>query len=99
MGVKMQHNKENLANITTNSYFLHKVKAGELHTYEVNHQEVEINPEDGEIYYIRVSIGAGAGSLGGTLTALGQGKTIFLDDPDIAKYAVLTMEKESPIWN
>ncbi len=100
MGVKMQHNKENLATIITNSYFLHKVKAGELHTYEVNGmhpEEVEINAEDGEIYYIRVSIGAGAGSLGGTLTALGQGKTIFLDDPDIAKYAVLTMEQESPI--
>lgn len=102
LGVKMKHNKENLANITTNSYFFHKVKAGVLHTYEVNaknSQDVEINAEDGEIYYIRVSIGPGAGSLGGTLTALGQGKTIFLDDPDIAKYAVLTMEKESPIWN
>lgn len=100
IGIKMEYNKENLATITTNSYFLHKIKAGELHTYHVNGMYpagVEVNAADGEIYYIRVSIGAGAGSLGGTLTALGQGKTIFLDDPDIAKYAVLTMEKESPV--
>ena len=101
IGVKMQNNHEKLANIVTNSYFLHKVKAGELQTYTVegmNKRTVEIDPVDGEIYYIRVSLGLGAGSLGGTLTALGQGETIFLDDPDIAKYAVLTMEKESPVW-
>jgi len=97
IGFKIKYNDQKLANIKTYSYLLHKVKAGETHKYErsgMNSKEIKIDAKDGEIYFVRVSYGSGAETFGGLVG----GESIFIDNPDMAKYAILTMKMESPIW-
>ncbi len=97
IGLKVKHNGQKLANIKTYSYYLHKVPAGSKNIYQKKGypDKVTIDAEDGQIYFIRVSYGSGAQSFGG----LASGVSIFLDNPKMAKYAILTMKKKSQPWN
>lgn len=97
---KVEYNGNLFINIKTHSYHLHKVKAGEIHRYNqknLKKEVVEIDAKDGEIYFIR-------GSFGGTGEALmnnfNSSNTlyIFLDNPKIAEYVILTMKKQSPTY-
>ena len=98
LACKVEYNGEKLINIKTYSYYLHKVKAGEIHKYNWNNSKkdiLEIDAIDGEIYFIR---GAFAASFEpwNTISTVRNGMNIFLDNPNTAKYAILTMKKESP---
>lgn len=97
---KVEYNGGAFINIKTHSYFLHKVKAGEMHKYNEKNSKkdiIEIDAKDGEIYYIR-------GSFGGTDEAftnnlnLSNSLHIFQDNPKVAKYVILSMKKESPTY-
>lgn len=82
---------------------MHKVKANEIHKYNWNNHEnnkVEINAEDGKTYFIRGSFEAvgmnwnGMNDMNG-IGMIGNSMSIFIDNPKIARYMVLTMKKES----
>lgn len=98
LACKVEYSGKSFINIKTHSYYLHKVKAGEVHKYNqknLKNDIIEINAKDGEIYFIR-------GSFGGTgeafINNMNMSNTlhIFQDNPKIAKYVILTMKKESP---
>ena len=97
---KVEYNGKLFINIKTHSYYLHKIKAGEIHKYNqksLKKEITEIDAKDGEIYFIR-------GSFGGTGEALmnnfNSSNTlyIFQDNPKIAKHLILTMKKVSPTY-
>lgn len=98
LACKVEYNGNSFINIKTHSYFLHKVKAGEVHKYNqksLKKDVIEIDAKDGEIYFIR-------GSFGGTGEAfinnlnISNSLHIFKDNPKVAEYVILTMKKESP---
>lgn len=106
LNCKVEYNGTSLVNLKTKSYYLHKIKANEIHKYNWNNNEnnkVEINAEDGKIYFIRGSFEAvemnwnpmnNNGMIGNGM--IGNSMSIFIDNPKIARYMVLTMKKESP---
>ncbi|WP_400077947.1 hypothetical protein [Winogradskyella sp. R77965] len=98
LACKVEYNGESFINIKTHSYFVHKVKANEVHKYNTKSAKkdvLEINAKEGEIYFIR-------GSFGGTGEAfvnnLNTSNTvhIFEDNPKVASSVILTMKKVSP---
>ena len=98
LACKVEYNGNSFINIKTHSYFLHKIKAGEVHKYNqksLKKDVIEINAKDGDIYFIR-------GSFGGTGEAfinnmnMSNSLHIFKDNPKVAEYVILTMKKESP---
>jgi hypothetical protein len=121
LNCKVEYNGTSLVNLKTNSYYLHKIKANEIHKYNWNNSSkkiVEINAKDGVVYYIRASFEAEyinwdlnkmyAGmqnssvmNLNGkdfgmqNLPTWSNSMSIFIDNPMIARYMVLTMKKES----
>ncbi|WP_298239511.1 DUF2846 domain-containing protein [uncultured Algibacter sp.] len=125
LACKVEYNGESFVNIKTYSYYLHKVKAGEVHTYNWNNDKkniITIKPSTGETYFIRGSFKASfeqwepwrtntgwssqstfsSGSISNNTTGFNSGfmvtngMNIFIDNPNTAKYAILTMKKESP---
>jgi hypothetical protein len=122
LNCKVDYNGTSLVNLKTKSYYLHKVKANEIHKYNWNNSSkiiVEINAKEGEVYFIRGSFGAeyinwdtnkmypgmqnssvinSNGKSFGTqnFPTWSNGMNIFIDNPKIARYMVLTMKKESP---
>ena len=95
---KVEYNGEPLINIKTNSYYLQKIKAGEVHKYNQKNLKkdiIEIDAVDGEIYFIRGSFG-GTGEAFTNNLNMSNSLHIFLDNPKVAKYVILTMQKESP---
>jgi len=100
LNCKVEYNRTKLVNLKPNSYYLHKIKTNETHKYNWNNSSksvVEINAKEGEVYFIRGSVGADRQSLDAIVT-FGAGMKIAIDNPKIAKYVVLTMKKESPIY-
>ena len=100
LNCKVEYNGASLVNLKTKSYYLHKVKANEIHKYNWNYSSkivVEINAKDGEVYFIRGSFGAEYQPLN-TISTFANGMNISLDNPKIARYMVLTMKKESPTY-
>ena len=100
LNCKVEYNGASLVNLKTKSYYLHKVKANEIHKYNWNNSNrnvVEINAKDGEIYFIRGSFAAEFQPWN-SISAISNGMSIFLDNPKIAKYMILTMKKESPTY-
>ena len=98
LACKVEYNGEKFINIKTYSYYLHKVKAGEIHKYNWKSSKkniLEIDAKDGEIYFIRGSFSASFEPWN-TISTISNGMNIFLDNPNTAKYAILTMKKESP---
>ncbi len=98
LACKVEYNGEKFINIKTYSYYLHKVKAGEVHKYNWKNSKkdiLEIDAKDGETYFIRGSFGASFEPWN-TISSISNGMNIFLDNPNTAKYAILTMKKESP---
>ncbi len=124
----VNYNGEKFINVKTKSYFVHKVKAGEIHSYNWSldkKNKIVIKPSNGEIYYIRASFAADfehwdpvntntswdsnssfssttqfgntSNIPGNSFSVFGvQNKiNIFIDNPNIAEYIVLTMKKES----
>jgi hypothetical protein len=98
LACKVEYNGNSFINIKTHSYYLHKVKFGEVHKYNQKNLKkdiIEIDAKDGEIYFIR-------GSFGGTGEAfinnmnMSNSLHIFKDNPKVAEYVILTMKKESP---
>jgi hypothetical protein len=122
LNCKVDYNGTSLVNLKTKSYYLHKVKANEIHKYNWNNSSkiiVEINAKEGEVYFIRGSFAAeyinwdtnkmypgmqnssvinSNGKSFGTqnFPTWSNGMNIFIDNPKIARYMVLTMKKESP---
>ncbi|MDG2433782.1 hypothetical protein [Flavobacterium sp.] len=100
LNCKVEYNGSNLVNLKTQSYYLHKVKANEIHKYNWVYSDktkVEINAKEGEVYFIRGSF-ASAYQPFNTISKVANGMNIFLDNPKIARYMVLTMKKESPTY-
>ena len=97
---KVEYNGKLFINIKTHSYYLHKIKAGEIHKYNqknLKKEIIEIDAKNGEIYFIR-------GSFGGTGEAImnnfNSSNTlyIFQDNAKIAEHLILTMKKVSPAY-
>lgn len=100
LNCKVEYNGTSLVNLKTKSYYLHKIKANEIHKYKWNNSSknmVEIEAKEGEVYFVRGSFGAEYQPWN-TISTVSNGMTIFLDNPKIAKYVILTMKKESPIY-
>ncbi|UNZ00352.1 DUF2846 domain-containing protein [Zhouia spongiae] len=98
LACKVEYNGMPFINIKTHSYYLHKVKAGEVHKYNQKNSKkdiIEINAKDGEIYYIRGSFG-GTGEAFTNNLNLSNSLHIFQDNPKVAEYVILTMKKVSP---
>ena len=106
LNCKVEYNGYSLVNLKTKSYYLHKVKANEIHRYNWNNRDqkvVEIDAKDGQIYFIRGSFEAefmtwnasGGMSTMQNLPTISNSMSIFIDNPKIARYMVLTMKKES----
>jgi hypothetical protein len=79
----------------TESYYLHKVKANEIHKYNWNASRknvVEIRAKEGEAYFIHGSFGAEYQPLN-PISTFANGMNISIDNPKIARYMVLTMKK------
>ena len=109
LNCKVEYNGTSLVNLKTKSYYLHKIKANEIHKYKWNNSSenmVEINAKDGEIYFIRGSFEAeyinwnayGNSSVMQNSPTWSNAMSIFIDNPKIARYMVLTMKKESPTY-
>ena len=109
LNCKVEYNGTSLANLKTKSYYLHKVKANEIHKYNWNIREqkvVEIDAKEGEVYFIRGSFEAeyinwntyGGSSAIQNSPTWSNTMSIFIDNPKIAKYMVLTMKKESQTY-
>ena len=109
LNCKVEYNGTSLVNLKTKSYYLHKIKANEIHKYKWNNSSkimVEINAKDGEIYFIRGSFEAeyinwntyGNSSVMQNSPTWSNAMSIFIDNPKIAKYMILTMKKESPTY-
>ena len=97
LACKVEYNGEKFINIKTYSYYLHKVKAGEVHKYNwkgTKREVLEIDAKDGKTYFIRGSFSASFEPWN-TISTVSNGMNIFLDNPNTAKYAILTMKKES----
>ena len=100
----VEYNGKMFINIKTNTYFLHKVKAGQVHVYNwVNSKKniIAINAIEGEIYFIRGSFAASFESWNHAPTSnpiATNGMNIFLDNPNIARHVILTMKKQSPSY-
>ena len=98
LNCKVEYNDTSLVNLKSRSYYLHKVKANEKHRYKWNNgssrKAVEIDAKEGEVYYIRGSFVAEYQPWN-TFAPMSNGMSIFLDNPKIARYMVLTMKKES----
>jgi hypothetical protein len=100
LNCKVEYNRAKLVNLKPDSYYLHRIKPNEIHKYNWNNSSksvVEINAKEGEVYFIRGSVGAERKSLDAIVT-FGSGMKIAIDNPKIAKYVVLTMKKESPTY-
>lgn len=100
LNCKVEYNGTSLVNLKTKSYYLHKVKANEIHKYNWVYSSkviVEINAKEGEIYFIRGSFESKRQPWN-TISKVSNGMSIFLDNPKIAKYMILTMTKESPTY-
>ncbi|MFH4963902.1 hypothetical protein V8G69_02780 [Gaetbulibacter sp. M235] len=98
LACKVEYNGEKLVNLKTYSYYLHKIKAGEIHKYNWNNSKkdiLEIDAVNGEIYFIRGSFGASFEPWN-TISTVRNGMNIFLDNPNTSKYAILTMKEVSP---
>lgn len=98
LACKVEYNGEKFINIKTYSYYLHKVKAGEVHSYNWKGSKktvLDIDAKDGEIYFIRGSFAASFEPWN-TISTVSNGMNIFLDNPKTAEYAILTMKKISP---
>jgi hypothetical protein len=109
LNCKVEYNGTSLVNLKTKSYYLHKIKANEIHKYKWNNSSknmVEINAKEGEIYFIRGSFEAeyinwntyGNPSAMQNSPTWSNAMSIFIDNPKIAKYMILTMKKESPTY-
>jgi hypothetical protein len=100
LNCKVEYNGASLVNLKTKSYYLHKVKANEIHKYNWVYSSkiiVEINAKEGEIYFIRGSFESKPQPWN-TISTVSNGMSIFIDNPKIAKYMILTMAKESPTY-
>ncbi|MFV8346432.1 hypothetical protein [Flavobacterium sp. ZB4P13] len=100
LNCKVEYNGTSLINLKTKSYYLHKVKTNEIHKYKWNNSNrniVEINAIEGGIYFIRGAFGSEYQPWN-TISTVSNGMTIFLDNPKIAKYMILTMKKESSTY-
>lgn len=100
LNCKVEYNGTSLVNLKTKSYYLHKVKANEIHKYNWNNSTgtvIEINAKDGETYFIRASFGGTGDAFLNNFNS-SNSLYIFEDNPKIAKYVILTMEKESPTY-
>lgn len=100
LNCKVEYNSASLVNLKTKSYYLHKVKANEIHKYNWVYSSkiiVEINAKEGEIYFIRGSFESKSQPWN-TISTISNGMSIFIDNPKIAKYMILTMKKESPTY-
>ncbi|HWR94673.1 MAG TPA: hypothetical protein VN192_05695 [Flavobacterium sp.] len=100
LNCKVEHNGTSLVNLQTDTYYLHKVRANETHVYKWEYSSggfVEIEAVDGEIYFIRGAYESVYQPYN-SKSMIGDGMKIFLDNPNIAKYLVLTMRKESPTY-
>ncbi|GAB1308532.1 hypothetical protein KH5_12150 [Urechidicola sp. KH5] len=98
LACKVEYNGEPFINIKTHSYYLHKIKAGEVHKYNQKNSKkdiVEINAKDGGIYFIRGSFGGSGEAFTNNLN-LSNSLHIFRDNPKVAKSVILTMKKLSP---
>ncbi len=103
LGCKILYNENNFINIKTNTCFVHKIKAGEIHKYEKysafkkSKNKIEINAVDGKIYFIRGVYGISEvgvstnGSFG-----VGNKTSIKLDDSEDNFLKILSMKKISP---
>ncbi len=93
----IDYNGKKIANIKTNSYFLHKIKIHETHIYNPSiskRDKVEIHAEEGAIYFIKCEYDVK--NAGGMMS---NSMTIALDNPKVARYAILNMKKISPTIN
>jgi hypothetical protein len=100
LNCKVEYNGVRLVNLKTKSYYLHKVKANEIHKYNWNNSSkivVKINAKDGEIYFIQGSFGARYQPLN-PISLFGNGINISIDNPKIPRYMVLTMQNKSPTY-
>ncbi len=100
LACKIEYNGNPFINIKTHSYYLHKIKAGEIHKYNQKNLKkdiVEIDAKDGEIYFIRSSFGGTGEALTNNLNS-SNSLHIFQDNPKVAKYVILTMKKESQTY-
>lgn len=98
LNCKVDYNGTSLVNLKTKSYYLHKVKANQIHKYNWNNSSkiiLEIYAKEGEVYFIRGSFGAEYQPLN-PISTYANGMNISIDNPKIARYMVLTMKKESP---
>jgi len=98
LACRVEYNGNPFINIKSRSYYLHQVKAGEIHRYNQNNLKkdiIEINAKDGDIYFIRGSFGGSGEAFSNSLNT-SNSLHIFQDNPKIAKSVILTMKKISP---
>lgn len=98
LACKIQYNGRSFINIKTNSYYLQEIKAGQVHKYNMKSSKrdiLEIDAKDGETYFIRGSFG-GTGEAFVNNLNMSNSLSIFLDNPKVARFVILTMKKESP---
>ena len=104
LGCKIKYNSNNFINIKTKSYFLHKIKANQTHSYERTNKayltskkrnKVEFNAENGKIYFIRAIYGTNL-KIDDEKISEGMGTSIYLDETPHNKYQILNMKKKSP---
>ena len=96
LNLKVEYNGNNFINLKTKSYYLHKVKANEVHYYNWIHnkdEKIEINAVSGKIYYIKGIYGSDEGF--GQFMNLSNDLSLSIDNSKTAFIKVLTMEKLS----
>ncbi len=96
---KVKHNDKKLVKIGIGDYFLHKIKAGEVHKYYSTDHTTEIDAKNGEVYLIR-------GKQSGLNhvfeinkdfeyhKGLGYNIKLFVDNRKVSEYALLSMKKK-----
>jgi hypothetical protein len=96
LNLKVEYNGNSFINLKTKSYYLHKVKANEIHYYNWIHnkdEKIEINAVSGKIYYIKGTFGSDEGF--GQFMNLSNDLSLSIDNSKTAFIRVLTMEKLS----
>jgi len=90
---KVRYNGQKLTKIGIGSYYRHKIKAGEIHTYSTSGNNLEIAAENQKTYLIRGQIGKflknEINRSFGVLSAL------VIDNRKVSEYALLSMKKKA----
>lgn len=97
-GFKVYHNGRELIKIKGGSFYLHKIKANKFHSYYSNgtNSLVEINAEDGKVYFIKGKLKSkatfGSGGINDSVASFST--DLILDKSNVSRYAVLSLKRK-----